>query len=108
MNPLVCNMNPYKTCASILLEGNIKGFNQVINLLNMYAPYKDKRTFLENIESSGLLNLQNLILDGDLNFTMHSFEYWRMQSSMDSLCFLKIFFHRNKLVDIVPHKLSPT
>ena len=57
MNPSVCNMNHYKTCVSILPEGNIKGFNQVINILNIYAPYKDKRPFWENIESSGMLNL---------------------------------------------------
>ena len=57
MNPSVCNMNPYKTCAGILLEGNIKGFIHVINLLNIYAPYKDKRPFSKNIESSGLLSL---------------------------------------------------
>ena len=55
MDHSVCNMKPYKTCASILLEGNIKGFNQVIKVLNICAPYKDK--IPGNIESSGLLNL---------------------------------------------------
>ena len=39
----------------------------------------------KRIESSGLLNVQNLIVVGDLNFSMHSFENWGMQSSMDSL-----------------------
>ena len=53
-------MNPYKTCVSILIEGNIKGFNQKTKDL--------------------------------CGFTL----------------FFQDLFQRNKLVDIVPHRLSPT
>ena len=35
------------------------------------------------VEFGTLLNVQNLIIGGDLNLTFHSFENWGMQSSTD-------------------------
>ena len=62
----------FKTSASILLEGKIPGLEYEINLLNIYAPYRDIRPFWKNIENSGILNLENLVIGGDLNFTMYA------------------------------------
>ena len=38
----------------------------------------------------GLLNLQNLILEGDLNFTMSPAEIWGQNAKLDSMAF---YFH---------------
>ena len=104
-----CKLTPYKTREGILLEGRIQGFKETIRLLNVYAPYKYSRVFWENVEASSFLSLPNLIMGGDLNFTMFSHENWGMMSLVDMLAsFFQAIFRRNNLIDIIPPKLSPT
>ena len=107
-NLKTCNLTPFKTNVGILLEGRIQGFTNVIRILNIYAPYKDRRVFWENVEDSGVRSMQNLIVVGDLNFTMFSYENRGMMSSVDPLdSFFQYLFSRNKLIHNMPHKLSP-
>ena len=69
-NPRSCDVRPYKTNAGIMLEGRVQGFVGTMRLLNIYAPYKEQRSYLENVDSSGVLSLPNVIIGVDMNFTL--------------------------------------
>ena len=34
-NPRTCSFKPYRTCAGILLKGNLWGFDKLLNFLNV-------------------------------------------------------------------------
>ena len=48
-NPRVYNFKDFKTGVGILLEGIIIGFDQTSNILNIYAPCRDKKRFWDII-----------------------------------------------------------
>jgi hypothetical protein len=56
-----------------------------------------------------LVDPKKFILAGDLNLTLSSGEIWGGASSLGSLAsFFNTYFHKNKLIDIVPGKVVPT
>ena len=73
-NPKTCFFKPFMTCDGILLEEKGPGFENFFHLLNIYAHYKDRTQFWDKIEDSGLFSVENLVIAGDLNLTLHSFE----------------------------------
>ena len=108
-NPKTYNLNPYQTEAGILLVGKIQGFKDFIRILNIYAPCKERKDFWDIIDASGVLSLQNLVVAGDLNFTMFSSKNWGMANSLDPLDgYSQSLFSKYNLVDIKPSKLLPT
>ena len=93
----------------ILLEGRVQGFTDTVRLVNMYAPYKERKYFWEEFDAIGVLRLKNLIICGDMNFTLFSNEVWGALAPLDPLAsFLQDLFFRNNLVDIHLEKLIPT
>jgi hypothetical protein len=65
--------------------------------------------FWEQVESNGLLAWENLILDGDLNFTTNIDEVWGVDAHPDPLTgFFRDLFHKNRMVDVKPLELVPT
>lgn len=54
-NQEVVEFKAYRTVAGILLEGRLNGFSKFIRILNIYAPYQNRRSFWEHIKSIGLL-----------------------------------------------------
>ena len=65
------------------MEGEL-GFNDLdVTIINMYAPYKDRDCFSTSLSDSGLLSVENLILEGDLNFTMSLAEIWGHRAKLD-------------------------
>ena len=108
-NPRLCTFNPFKTCDGILLEGKVHGIKKSVDFMNMYAPYKDQRSFWDKFDDSHLLSLENLVIVRNLNLTLHSFENWGTTPPIDPLFdyFLDLF-KKHRLVDIFPTKLSHT
>ena len=81
----------------------------MVHLVNMYAPYKDRKPFWETVESSGVLRLKILIVGGDMNFTLFSNEVWGYLAPLDPLApFFNYLLEHNHLVDVHPVKVSPT
>ena len=63
----------------------MQGFDEELKFLNIYAPYKERKALWENMDFSGLLNLKNLVIVRDLNFSMNTYESWGMVTSLDPL-----------------------
>jgi hypothetical protein len=102
-DPSMFDLQPFLSCAGLLLTGTCKWNSQSINLLNVYGPCQNRRTFWQQVESQGLLDLHNLVLAGDLNFTLNSGETWGLSTLQDPLAeFFTTLFHSHGLVDIPP------
>jgi hypothetical protein len=92
-------------CPNILAENN----NKRINLLNVYSPCSDRHNFWEKVEARGLLDLENLIIAGDLNLTISVGEVWGGSATQDTLAdFFTTLFSAHNLVDYAPDILAPT
>ena len=63
-------MKAFTTCACILLDGRLKGFNSPIQLLNIYGPFNQRKQFWDQVKIFGLLIDTSLIIVGDFNFTL--------------------------------------
>lgn len=54
-------------------------------IINVYGPCVNRATFWRNFLESGLLQVYNIILGGDLNFSLGSSESWGHSAQVDSL-----------------------
>ena len=91
------------------MEGKIGFIDKYVTILNMYAPYKNRDIFLVSLSYSSLLNVDNLIMAGDLNFTTSTAEIWGQNAKID----LMVDFFINlliifDLIDIIHPVLDPT
>lgn len=73
---MVFDFDAYFTPVGILLGGRIKGYEETMKIINCYDPYKDREVFSDNVVECGLLKERNIILGGDLNFTLSLSELW--------------------------------
>lgn len=108
-DPLEADLVPYSACAGIALIGKIRGFGQEVCILNLYRPCRDRQSFWEKVFASRLMEKKNLIICGDLNFTLSTCEVWGSGRREDLLGgFLKDRFEAAGLVDVFPCYLVPT
>jgi hypothetical protein len=108
-NPNVFELQPYLCAGGILLTGSHIPDKRRICLLNVYGSCIGRRQFWEQVEAKGLLAQSDLILAGDLNFSMGIDEVWGATALIDPLAvFFKDLFANNHLVDVVPAEVLPT
>lgn len=108
-NPKDANLRTYHSCAGIFSIGTLRGFDRLLQLLNVYAPYHDRRVFWNRISDASMLLDSGLILGGDLNLTLSEAEIWGSGRTVDPLMnyFIDLFIGAN-LVDVVPPELVST
>ena len=70
-NPLSVRCNAFETSVRILVKERFRGSPTIFSILNCYGPYQYRDTFWKKVVDDGLLILPNLILAGDLNFTLN-------------------------------------
>ena len=56
-----------------------------INIINIYGPYNHKVIFWDRVIAEGTLDLLNLIIAGELNFTWSACEIWGVKLKMTCL-----------------------
>ena len=79
------------------------------NILNIYGPYNNKTEFWDSFKNSGMSKEENLIIGGDLNFTMGAQEIWGPKARMDPLShYFSNLLLELKLIDLDPQNLKPT
>lgn len=105
----VFDLKAFSTPWGILLKGFFRSGQHYISLLNCYAPYRERQNFWNALRGSGLMNLHDLIIAGDLNFTYQASEIWGTSAKMDDLGeYFSQLLLETDFVDVLPHKLSPT
>jgi hypothetical protein len=84
-NPQKFNFTTFMTPARILLDGFVKQINKKLKLVNCYRPYGDRQLFWNNAQGDDILKESDLILGGDLNFTVSTREVWGCSARSDPL-----------------------
>jgi endonuclease/exonuclease/phosphatase family metal-dependent hydrolase len=108
-NPNIVELQPYLCAGGILLTGIHIPDKRRICLINVYGPCTGRRLFWEHLEAKGLLDQSNLILAGDLNFSMGVDEVWGVSALIDSQAtFFRDLFTKHHLVDVKPSEVVPT
>jgi endonuclease/exonuclease/phosphatase family metal-dependent hydrolase len=75
----------------------------------LWPLFSDRKLFWDKVASRGMLEHKNLIVAGDLNFTVSVGEVWGASTQLDQLAgYFKELFQDNRLVDVIPDVLVPT
>jgi hypothetical protein len=97
------------TPAGILLDGLVKDLNKRLKLVNCYGPYGNRHDFWDRVKKDGILKEHNLILGGDLNFTISTREVWGSSPRIDPMAsYFNQLFQEEGLIDVEPVKFLPT
>jgi hypothetical protein len=108
-DPLHFDFTPMLSPGGILLSGTCFELNTSLTLLNTYGPCLDRRLFWEKLDSLGLLAIKDIIIAGDLNFTLSTKEIWGDRAKKDPLAtFISSLLTKNALVDLEPAEHLPT
>jgi hypothetical protein len=108
-NPRKAEFDAFLTPAGILLEGVVKDTNLKVKLINCYGSYADRVVFWEELKRIGIFDEENLILGGDLNFTISSREVWGDVARVDPLQhYFSHLVQTGGLVDVEPVKILLT
>lgn len=108
-DPVWIRAKAYKCFAGILISASIRGNDCPINILNIYAPYKNRILFWEKKFALEIFDIETLMIAGDLNVTLSSEERWGNSRKRDPLVDrIKYELLNKNLVDIIPSKMMPT
>ena len=62
--------------AGIIIEGKEKYIDKDFKIVNIYAPYNDRKELRDNVNDNHLFLGNNVIIGGDLNLTLNSKKSW--------------------------------
>lgn len=80
-----------------------------IRMVNIYGPYHRRENFWERILEANIFQSDNIILGGDLNFSLGYLESWGHHPQADPLAgFFKQLLNLQKLIYVPSTKLAPT
>ena len=83
-NPIMlCCQNSWGASFGIGLEIFEVEENLHLNLINIYGPCNGQVAFWESIQASQFLKKENVIIRGDLNFTIGTHEIWGPNARVD-------------------------
>jgi hypothetical protein len=108
-NPCKSDFGALLTPTGIFLEGVIKDTTLKFKMINGYGSYADKVVFWEDLKRFGIFDVENLIMGGDLNFTILSMEFWGDVARVDPLQhYFSHLVQVGGLVDVEPVKIIST
>ena len=86
-----------------------KAYITIFKVLNIYGPYNERVPFWDSLRASQFLKKENVVIGGDLNFTLGVHDIWGLNARSDPLvAFFKTLLRNLKLVDLDPQNIKPT
>jgi hypothetical protein len=83
--------------------------NYEVKICNVYGPYANRCPFSDSLSNLYFVNSGDIILGGDLNFTLSLKKIWGQNPRQDPLEDLfSNWMEKHKLIDLEPKKLSHT
>ena len=77
--------------------------------INLYGPYIDREVLWNNLSTMDCFSYPNLVVGGDLNFSLGHSEVWGVKARVDVLTdFFTHLFEGLWLIDIIPLDSIPT
>jgi len=93
----------------ILIAAHLRGHRNPINILNIYAPYKNRWPFWDKLFESEILYIDFLMIAGDLNVSLSMEEIWGAKKKSNPIADrIKNELLCKNLIDILPPKMVPT
>jgi len=84
-------------------------FNLPLRVINVYGPFHNRKIFWERLLDSNFIQSKNLILGGDLNFSLGLAESWGNKAQTDPVtAFFEVLMDSYDLLNIDMEKLMPT
>jgi hypothetical protein len=85
------------------------GMGRNVTIINVYGPYQDRQRYWNSLVGCSWLSGKEIILGGDLNFSLGAAEVWGPRVVPDSLTnYFQNFLDQHGLIDVEPLKLNPT
>jgi len=75
-NPCLKVFYSFTVASRIVVDLEDRLFDAYFQVVNLYSPYLDKISFWEGLDLLGILSYPNLILGGNLKFTLSIKEVW--------------------------------
>ena len=108
-NPLYAHCKSFVTYAGILVKAKFRGSSFEFSILNCYGPYLNRVSFWNNVVAGGIFGQPNLILDGDLNFTLTDADIWGKKTRLDPLApYFSQLLKDSNMIDVPPICAGPT
>ena len=73
----------FSSLVGIVLKTIFNGLLETFTVINCYGPYVQRTTYWNNLVFGGLLGMPNLLLAGNLNFTLSFAEVWGFKARLD-------------------------
>lgn len=108
-DPTWIKARAFKCCAGIMILATVRGHANILNLLNVYGPCRNRAPFWERLFAFEILEMESLLLAGDMNFTLSPDECWGTGRKKDPLSDrIRMKLLNKNLVDIFPENMGPT
>ena len=84
-DPTWIKASAFKCNVGIFISASIRGHSTSLNMLNIYAPCRDRTPFWEWLFGSEILDMDRIMLAGDFNVTLNADEVWGGGRKLDQL-----------------------
>lgn len=80
-----------------------------LRVINIYVPFQHRESFQNHLLSLSLFTVDNIIIRGDLNFSLGYSELWGSMGQVDSITrFMTDLLERHNVIDVPMLKPLPT
>lgn len=102
-------LNSFSACYVLGFEVHLEELDCSLLILNIYGPYENKFEFWQSLMRKDFTKVSNVIVGGDLNFTLSFEEIWGEAACLDPLGpLLGEHLEKGYWMDIKTSELKPT
>lgn len=99
----------FQCFADILIFAYFRDCTELVHILNIYAPYRQRFPFWEKFLSSKILDIDSLLIGSDFNCTLSNDETWGKGRKIDPIGrMIRNAIIQNNFIDIQPDCIAPS